>query len=156
MDMKRILLFAFIVLAGGVISYGQAANMKTKGFLSFRIEGLTYKADSSHARAYSIKATRNAFLSGANQSNMIMDLQWDKYNGVGTYIINKSQGKAELVINHQTYTFIRPDDFIKVTITGIREKGTLLLLKGNFEGRLRDRNGKEINISEGKFETIQL
>ena len=71
-------------------------------------------------------------------------------------MINKSGGGAEFVLNHQTYTCIRPDDFIKVTITGTKEKGTLLLLKGNFEGRLRDRNGKEIIISEGKFETYSL
>ncbi|MFN9710091.1 MAG: hypothetical protein ACK55K_01615 [Bacteroidota bacterium] len=154
--MNKIFLLLLICGLGYHWSDGQQLNTKSKGFLSFRIDGMLYKADSTHARAYSIKSATKAFLSAANKNNMLLDVQWNVFKGPDTYIINKSKGSADFVINHQTYTFIRPDDFIKVTITGIREKGTLLLLKGNFEGRLRDRNGKEINISEGKFETIQL
>lgn len=148
-------LFACVILFCFDAS-AQEAGIKTKGSLSLKAGGIVYKADSTHSRGYGMKQSDKAFISAANKENMLLDVKWSGFRGIGIYVISRGKGEAELMLNLKTYSLVQPDDYIKITITGIKEKGALLLLNGIFEGKLQDKKNNKIMITDGKFETIAL
>jgi hypothetical protein len=158
LKMMRIgLIFSFI-WSIMMLSFAEAqeSGNRSRGFLTFKAGGIVFKADSSHARAYGVKQSDKAFLSAANKENLILDVKWNGFRGAGTYVIYKSKGEAELMLNLKTYSLVDPDDYLKITITGVKEKGALLLLNGVFEGKVQDKKGNKIILTEGRFETYSL
>jgi len=144
-----VILFCF----GGL---AQESGIKTRGSLSLKAGGVFFKADSTHSRGYGMKQSDKVFVSAANKENMLLDVKWSGFRGTGAYVISKGKGEAELILNLKTYTLVQPDDYLKITITGVREKGALLLLNGIFEGRLQDKKNNKVIITEGRFETYIL
>jgi|GEM_PF-5306892 len=152
----RLTIFCTLSMLAIVPALSQQAAVKSNGYLSFQCNGILYTADTTHARGYAVKQTGTAFLSAANSQNMVINMQWEKLTGPGTYLITKAAGKAEFTINHKTFFLKQSEDYVKVIISSIKQQGPFLLLKGTFEGQLYDKNGNRINITHGKFETIHL
>ncbi len=152
---KHIFLLTWVIL---YVFYGlaQETGIKTKGAISLKAGGIIYKADSTHSRGYGMRQSDKAFISAANKENMLLDVKWNGFRGAGTYVIYRGKGEVELMLNLKSYTLLQPDDYLKVTIKGVREKGALLLLNGIFEGRLQDKKNNKVIITEGRFETYIL
>lgn len=144
-----VILFCFSGLA-------QESGIKTRGSLSLKAGSIIYKADSTHSRGYGMKQSDKVYINAANKENMLLDVKWNGFRGAGTYVIYRGKGEAELMLNLKSYTLLQPDDYLKVTIKGVREKGALLLLNGIFEGRLQDKKNNKVIITEGRFETYIL
>lgn len=128
----------------------------SKGSLSFKLNGKMYIADSSHARGYVNKQTMQAYINGANSEDMVMGIEFSGVNGKGTFTLSNTNGKVDFTIQHKTYSLVKPGDYLKLTITNIKQQGSFLLLNGVFEGSLQDKLGNKALITEGKFETTQL
>lgn len=150
-------LFSFWILcmiAQSALS--QMAKNNSLGSLSFKCNGIVYKADSTHARAYAVKQTGHAFLNGANTDNMIITLEWNGYTNIGKYILRSENGKAGVTINNKTYTLRQASDYFKIEVRQSKLNGSFLLLTGVFEGQLHDKIGNEIKITNGQIETFKL
>jgi hypothetical protein len=130
-------------------------EQRSSGALRFQANGQVYIADSTHARGYAVKQTSLAYINGAN-GDMVIGAEWKGVKGPGTYTIDTRTGKAEFTINHKSYSPAAPDDYLKVTLTSVKQQGAFLLLNGTFEGQLQDRNGNKLKITAGIFETISL
>jgi hypothetical protein len=152
---KQLFLLTWVILC---VFYGlaQETGIKTKGAISLKAGGIIYKADSTHSRGYGMRQSDKAFISAANKENMLLDVKWNGFRGTGIYVITRGKGEAELMLNLKTYSMIQADDYLKITITSVKEKGALLLLNGIFEGRLQDKKNNKVIITEGKFETYIL
>ncbi|MEP7376567.1 MAG: hypothetical protein ABI675_24430 [Chitinophagaceae bacterium] len=131
-------------------------TIKSIGSLTFQCNGQLYTADAAHARAYVIKQTAMAYINAANNENMVINIEWQNVNTPGTFYISNKTGKAEFIINHKTYSLKQQDDYLKIVISYIKQQDSFLLLSGTFEGRLLDKNGNKVRITEGRFETITL
>lgn len=148
----------FHLLAGFGLIKPTVKNDKplSKGSLSFKLNGKLYMADSSHARGYANKQTMQAYINGANNEDMVIGIEIKKMKGIGTYIVNNDEGKVDFTINHKIFSIVKPGDYLKVTITFIRQQNSFLLLNGTFEASLQDKLGNKIIVTEGKFETVSL
>jgi len=149
------ILFLCIILFGFGGS-AQEAGIKTRGSFSLKAGGVLFKADSTYSRGYSLRQSDEAFISAANKENMLLDVKWNGFRGTGIYVISRGKGEAELMLNLKTYRLVQPDDYLKITITGVKKTGSFVLLNGIFEGRLQDKKNNKIMITDGKFETISL
>ena len=139
-----------------LLAVAQENTLRTKGYLTFKADNVIYKADSTHSRGYALPHARRAFLSAANKANMLFDAKWNNLKSTGDYVLYKGKGEVEVTIQHKRYKLMHPDDYLKITITEIKEKGTLQMLQGFFEGRLHNDDGNMLRISEGKFNTSIL
>lgn len=128
----------------------------SKGSLSFKLNGKMYIADSSHARGYVNKQTMQAYINGANSEDMVIGIEFSGLNVKGTFTLCNTNGKVDFTIQHKTYSIVKPGDYLKLTITNIKQQGSFLLLDGSFEGSLQDKLGNKALITEGKFETSTL
>lgn len=145
----------FLLLAAFVNDKAKYVPL-SKGSLSFKLNGKIYIADSSHARGYVNKQTMQAYINGANSEDMVMGIEFSGVSSKGTFMLNNTKGKIDFTIQHKTYTVLKPGDYLRVTVTGIKQQGSFLLLSGVFEGSLQDKLGNKALITEGKFETINL
>lgn len=128
----------------------------SRGALSFKLNGKLYVADTSHARGYTVKQTMQAIINGANSEDMVMDIEFKNNYTKAIYTINNVNGKVDFTIQHKTYSVTKPGDYLKVTITAVKQQDAFILLNGLFEGQLEDKQGEKAVITEGKFETISL
>jgi hypothetical protein len=131
-------------------------TVRSSGSLSFRCNGQLYSADSSHARAYTVKQTATGYINAANKEDMITGIEWNEIKGPGIFNINNKSGKADFTINHKIYSVKQAGDYVKIVIANVKQQGAFLLLTGTFEGQLQDKTGNKIKITEGKFETLSL
>jgi hypothetical protein len=133
----------------------RSVDQRSVGLLRFQANGQAYTADSTHARGYAVKQTALAYINGAN-GEMVIGVEWKGVKGPGTYTIDVRTGKAEFTINQKSYLPAAPDDYLKVTLTSVKQQGAFLLLNGTFEGQLQDRSGNKLRITAGIFETRSL
>ncbi len=132
------------------------SSVKSSGMLHFKSNGQLYVADNSHARGYALQQNGSAFLRAANTENMIIDVQWDNLKAAGEYIVVKDKGTAQFTVAHKTYSLLQQGDYVKILVSSIKSSGAFLLLQGKFEAKLHDKNGNELNVTEGRFETFNL
>ncbi|MBI1781394.1 MAG: hypothetical protein HYR66_08490 [Sphingobacteriales bacterium] len=154
--MKWIVLIVLLMLLTAFAKDKALYKPLSKGSLSFKLNGKLYIADSSHARGYVNKQTMQAYINGANSEDMVMGIEFNGVNAKGTFTLTNTNGKVDFTIQHKTYTIAKPGDYLKVTITNIKQQGSFLLLDGSFEGSLQDKLGTKVLITEGKFETSTL
>jgi len=133
----------------------KSVEQRSLGALRFQANGQAFIADSTHARGYAVKQTSQAYINGAN-GDMLVGVEWKGVKGPGVYSIDFREGKAEFTINHKSYAPVASGDYLKVTLTYVKQQGAFLLLNGTFEGQLQDRSGNKLKITAGAFETISL
>jgi hypothetical protein len=150
----KILLVLWLTGLPGVSICSQ--TVKSSGVLSFRCNGQLFSADSGHARAYAVKQTSTGYINAANKEDMITGIEWQDVKGPGIFYINDKAGKADFTINHKTYSVKQAGDYVKIVINNVKQQGAFLLLSGNFEAQLQDKNGTKVKITEGRFETTIL
>lgn len=152
--MKSYQHFLLLLLLPFLLS-AKSVDQRSLGALRFQANGQAFIADSTHARGYAVKQTTLAYINGAS-GDMVVGVEWKGVKGPGAYLINTSEGKAEFTINHKSYIPAAPGDYLKVTLTSVKQQGAFLLLNGTFEGQLQDRSGNKLKITAGTFETISL
>lgn len=131
-------------------------NPLSIGSLSFKANGQLYEADSAHARGYAVMQTLVAYINGANNENMVMNIEVKGVKANGIFLLNGKENKVDFTINHKTYSLPGNSDYLKVIINKVKQQGSFLLLNGLFEGQLQDKLGNKIFITEGKFSTYSL
>lgn len=147
----------FYSFAAGSVSNRFESVAQSNGKLQFRINGQLFNADANHARGYAAATSKTGFITGANTNNMLLNLEMEGLHKTGDVMITTaSKDKCLIIINHANYFITKAGDYIKVSITSVKQSGGMLLLTGSFEGILHDNNGKEAIISEGKFSTDHL
>jgi hypothetical protein len=69
-----------------------------------------------------------------------------------------SKGTINFTIAGKTYwtRSVMGDNYLDIIVTGIKNKYSLKLLSGTFEGVLEDKDGKKVQITEGKFVTDDI
>lgn len=132
-------------------------KLPSNGYLSFKCNGKTYQANADHARSYAVANTSKGFLHGANKNNMLLELEVNGMHKKGNYTAGISDStKCAITIEHTIFTILQPDDYLNITITGTTLKNGMILMSGSFAGKLHDKKGSIILITEGKFFTYQL
>ena len=130
---------------------------RSRGTLQFKINGQLFNADATHARGYAAATSKTGFINGANANNMLLNLEMEGLNKTGHVVITTvPKDKCLISINHTNFFIQNAGDYIKVTITSVKQSGGMLLLTGSFEGKLHDNNGNEAIISDGIFSTDHL
>jgi hypothetical protein len=68
------------------------------------------------------------------------------------------KGTINFTIGGKTYwtKSVLGDNYLNITITEIKDKYTVRLLSGTFEGVLEDKEGNKVQITEGRFVTNDI
>lgn len=68
------------------------------------------------------------------------------------------KGTINFTIGGKTYwtKSVTGDNYLNITITDIRDKYSVKLLSGSFEGVLEDKEGNKVQITEGTFVTNDI
>ena len=129
--------------------------LQSKGSLSFKYNGKLVLADPSHARAYAVSTIKMGYLNGANAENMILDVQAKGLYQPGPLVVHSSE-RCIVTLDHVDYSIRTPEDFFHIQVTDVRQEGQMLLMSGTFQGKLHDKKGNQVLITEGQFKTLQL
>ena len=147
----------FYCFAGAPGGSKFVSTAQSKGSLQFKINGQLVNADATHARGYAAATSKTGFINGANANDMLLNLEMEGLNKTGNVMITTApKDKCLISINHTNFFIQNAGDYIKVTITSVKQSGGMLLLTGSFEGKLHDQQGNEAIISDGKFSTDHL
>ncbi|MFN8252009.1 MAG: hypothetical protein U0V75_09025 [Ferruginibacter sp.] len=130
--------------------------VQSSGMLHFKSNGRLFVADNTHARAYAIQQNSRGYLKAANKDDMIIDVQWNNMRAAGEYQVTLNNGTAAFTVMHKTYGVTQEGDHVKILVNSIKNAGAFILLQGRFEARLHDKNGNELVVSDGRFETYTL
>lgn len=153
--MKISLTIAVLLLTTWV--YGACpAKILSVGTFSLKAGNQTYVADTTHARGYANRTTNIGYITAANTQDLIVDIEVKNMNKPGTYTLTNKIGKAMFSLDNKSYALRHSEDYLRITITQVRTQGSFFLLSGRFEGRVTDKLGNAVRITEGVFETKNL
>jgi len=163
-SMRLAILFLVAVLAGSPDSKAQtlyeskpssASLAKGKGMVSFKLDGRSYKTDSTQTKCWTTSNVELAML-WAKGTNMNISWQIQNVKGKGIYRIDQdSKGSLNFTINDKKYWIRKTDgsNYLNIVITGIRDMYNIKLLSGTFEGVLEDKDGNKVSVKDGVFVT---
>lgn len=167
--MRKQILISFLLLlsllqvcsllaAGKCMPFGNPANkLQSKGVLAFKHNGQLFTADAAYARGYAVAATQTGYLTAANSSNMVLNIEKAGMIKPGLYkLVPTQKSKCSITVNSTTYFLKEESDYLLINITVVREEGNMILLTGSFEGKLHDKKGNSAVITEGNFTTHNL
>lgn len=161
-------IFLFLVLVNLFLAgYAQTANenkpassslLHGKGKLSFKVNGTNYRSDSTQTKCWTSTNVPLAIL-WARSETISISWQIQDFHSKGTYRIdNDKKGKINFTINGTTYWIRKTDgtNYLNITVTGTRDKFSVKLLSGSFEGVAEDKDGNKIHITNGVFITEDI
>lgn len=131
---------------------------KGKGNLSFKMDGQLYKTDPQRTKCWTTTTVPLAMLMARGEGLSIswqMGYEEDK----DSYKLDgDSKGTINFTIGGKTYwtRSVTGDNYLNIIITNIKDKYTLKLLSGTFEGVLEDKDGNKVQITEGSFVTEDI
>jgi hypothetical protein len=129
-----------------------------KGSLSFKLDGQFYQTDPLHTKCWSTSSiplamlmARGDGLSISWQMGYTADQQSYKLDG-------DKKGTINFTIGKKTYwtRSVMGDNYLNIQVTEIKDKYSVLLLSGTFEGVLEDKEGNKVQITEGRFVTEDI
>lgn len=128
--------------------------IKGKGSFSCKINGQLYRSAAGQAKCWTSSTVTIALL-WAKGDQLDVSCQIQHIDGTGSYLIKAdSSGTVNFTIGNRVYWIRRTgQNYLRITLTGIREVHNIKLLSGTFEGVLEDKNGNRIQITEGRFTT---
>ena len=131
-------------------------NHKSVGSLSFKLNGELFQADPGRAKAWTTNQVPLAMLMAKNDKGLSVSMQIQNITGEGTYKLDgDSKGNVNFTVNGKTYwtRSVKGDNYLDVVITSTKAQATVVLLSGTFEGVLEDKDGNQVQITQGKFTT---
>ena len=131
---------------------------KGKGNVSFRMDGQLYKTDPQTTKCWTTSTAPLAMLM-AKGEGLSISWQMGYEEGKDSYKLDgDSKGTINFTIGGKTYwtRSVSGDNYLNIIITNIKDKYSLKLLSGTFEGVLEDKDGNKVQITEGSFVTEDI
>ena len=131
---------------------------KGKGTLSFKMDGQLYKTDQQRTKCWTTTNIPLAMLM-ARGEGLSISWQMGYEEGKDSYKLDgDSKGTINFTIDGKTYwtRSVMGDNYLNIIITNIKDKYSLKLLSGTFEGVLEDKDGNKVQITEGSFVTEDI
>lgn len=129
-----------------------------KGSLSFKMNGQLYKADPTRTKCWSTTNIPLAMLL-AKGEGFSVSWQMGYTKEQSEYKLDgDKKGTINFTIGGKTYwtKSVLGDNYLNIKFTGIKDKYSIILLSGTFEGVLEDKDGNKVQITEGRFETEDI
>jgi hypothetical protein len=129
-----------------------------KGTLSFKLDGQVYETDPTRTKCWSTSNVPLAMLM-AKGDELSVSWQMGYTSGQSSYKLDgDSKGTINFTIAGKTYwtRSVTGDNYLDIKITSVKDKYSLKLLSGTFEGVLEDKDGNKVQITEGKFITEDI
>jgi len=131
---------------------------KGKGSLSFKMDGQLYNTDPQSTKCWSTSNVPLAMLM-AKGEDLSISWQMGYSAATNTYKLDgDNAGTVNFTIGKKTY-WTRSgtgDNYLNIKITGTKDKYSVILLSGTFEGVLEDKDGNKVQITEGNFVTEDI
>ncbi len=131
---------------------------KGKGSVSFKLDGVLYQTDPEHTKCWSANSIPLAMMM-ARGEGLLVSWQMGYKEGEKSYKLdNDSKGTVNFTIGDKTYwtKSVLGDDYLDIKITNVKDKYTIKMLSGTFEGVLEDKDGNKVHITEGVFITDDI
>lgn len=131
---------------------------KGKGSLSFKADGHLYTTDPQRTKCWTVQNIPLAMLI-AKGEGLSISWQMGYQDGRNAYKLDgDSKGTINFTIGEKTYwtRSVMGDNYLNIILTGIKDKYSLKLLSGTFEGVLEDKDGNKVQITEGRFDTDDI
>ena len=129
-----------------------------KGVLSFKLDGQSYKTDPQRTKCWTTTGIPLAMLM-AKGDGLSISWQMGYEEGKKSYKLDgDSKGTINFTIGGKTYwtRSVMGDNYLDIKVTDIKDKYSLKLLSGTFEGVLEDKDGNKVQITEGSFITEDI
>jgi len=129
-----------------------------KGSLSFKLDGQLYETDPQRTKCWSTSSIPLAMLM-ARGDELSVSWQMGYTADQKSYKLDgDKKGTINFTIGKKTYwtKSVMGDNYLNITITGIKDKFGVQLLSGTFEGVLEDKEGNKVQITEGRFVTEDI
>jgi hypothetical protein len=128
-----------------------------KGTLSFKLDGKLYETDPLHTKCWSTANIPLAMLMSKGADGLLVSWQMGYQEGQKSYKLNGDKdGTINFTIAGKTYWTRLKRDYLNITITEVKDKYSIKLLSGSFEGVLEDKEGNQVQITEGRFVTNDI
>ena len=129
-----------------------------KGSLSFKLDGQLYETDPLHTKCWTTTNIPLAMLMAKGEG---LNISWQMgyQEGTKSYKLDgDKKGTINFTIGGKTYwtRSVLGDNYLNITITEVKDKYTVRLLSGTFEGVLEDKEGNKVQITEGRFVTNDI
>jgi hypothetical protein len=131
---------------------------KGKGSLSFKLDGQLYTTDPQHTKCWTTASVPLAMLM-AKGEGLSISWQMGYEEGKNSYKLDGDRkGTINFTIGGKTYwtRSVKGDNYLDIIITDVKNKYSLKMLSGTFEGVLEDKDGKKVQITEGRFATDDI
>jgi hypothetical protein len=130
---------------------------KGKGSLSFKLDGQLYETDPLHTKCWTTVNIPLAMLMSKGDNGLRVSWQMGYKEGTKSYKLNGDKdGTVNFTVGGKTYWTKLSRDYLNITITEIKDKYSVRLLSGTFEGVLEDKDGNKVQITEGRFVTNDI
>ena len=130
---------------------------KGKGSLSFKLDGQLYETDPQRTKCWTTTTIPLAMLMARGDGLSISWQMGYTENEKNYKLDGDKKGTINFTIGKKTYwTRRRGDNYLNIIITEIKDKYSVRLLSGTFEGVLEDKEGNKVQITEGKFVTSDI
>jgi hypothetical protein len=129
-----------------------------KGTLSFKLDGQLYQTDPKRTKCWSTTTVPLAMLM-AYGNGLSISWQMGYTTGQSAYKLDgDKKGTINFTIAGKTYwtRSVMGDNYLDIKITNTKDKYSVILLSGTFEGILEDKDGNKVRITEGKFVTEDI
>jgi hypothetical protein len=129
-----------------------------KGSLSFKLDGQLYETNPQRTKCWTTTSIPLAMLMAFGDG---LSVSWQ----MGYTAEQKSykldgdkKGTINFTIGKKMYwtRSVRGDNYLNITITAVKDKYSVQLLSGTFEGVLEDKEGNKVQITEGQFVTEDI
>jgi hypothetical protein len=129
-----------------------------KGSLSFKMDGVLYQTDPGHTKCWTTASVPLAMLM-ARGEGLSISWQMGYEEGKDSYHLDRDRtGTVNFTIGKKTYwtRSVMGDNYLDIKITNVKDKYSLKMLSGTFEGVLEDKDRNKVKITEGKFVTEDI
>jgi hypothetical protein len=132
--------------------------MRGKGSLSFKLDGKLYATDPLHTKCWTSANIPLVMLMATGEG---LNISWQMgYNSrQDEYRLDSDKkGTLNFTIDGKMYwtRSVLHDDYLDIHFTEVKDKYSVKMLSGTFEGVLEDKDGHKVHITEGKFVTEDI
>jgi hypothetical protein len=129
-----------------------------KGSLSFKLDGQLYETNPQRTKCWTTSSIPLVMLMAYGDSLSVSWQMGYKADQRSYKLDGDKKGTINFTIGKKTYwtRSVMGDNYLNITITAVKDKYTIQLLSGTFEGVLEDKDGNKVQITEGQFVTEDI
>jgi hypothetical protein len=129
-----------------------------KGSLSFKLDGQLYETNPQRTKCWTTSSIPLVMLMAFGDGLSVSWQMGYKADQRSYKLDGDKKGTINFTIGKKMYwtRSVRGDNYLNITITGIKDKYSVQLLSGTFEGVLEDKEGNKVQITEGRFVTEDI